>query len=143
MGTYYINVAAHIGEPSDDDNGFTYHPSIKSILEQLPPGSYFTFRHTTQKNVTKIIRYLNPKNVTRPDLIPRKVVEIAWPEISKSKDMINKSIDEGRFLDCLKMAEFIPVFKKADNLKKEIVDLSVYYLKIKKKLENTIQLGPF
>ena len=33
--------------------------------------------------------------------------------------MINKSIDGGIFPDCLKMAEVIPVYKKADKLKKE------------------------
>ena len=43
-------------------------------------------------------------------------MKIAGPEISKS---INKSIDGGIFPDCLKMAEVIPVYKKADNLKKE------------------------
>ena len=46
MNTYYINVAAHIGEPSDNENGYIDHPSIKSISEKLPPGSNFTFRHT-------------------------------------------------------------------------------------------------
>ena len=34
--------------------------------------------------------------------------------------MINKSIDGGIFLDCLKMAEVIPVYKEADNLEKKI-----------------------
>ena len=29
MNNYYINVAAHIGEPSDNENGYTDHPSIK------------------------------------------------------------------------------------------------------------------
>ena len=31
MNTYYINVAAHIGEPSDNENEYIDHPSIKSI----------------------------------------------------------------------------------------------------------------
>ena len=85
-------MAAHIGEPSDNENGYIDHPSIKSISEKLPPGSNFTFRHTTQKDVAKIKRYLNSKKATSPDLIPPKVVEIAGPEISKSiTDMINKS----------------------------------------------------
>ena len=70
--------------------------------------------------MTKIIRSLNPKKATGPDLIPPKVVKIAGPEISKSiTDMINKSIDGGIFPDCLKMAEVIPVYQKADNLKRE------------------------
>ena len=60
INIYYINVAAHIGEPSDNKNGYIDHPSIKSISENLPTGSNFTFRHTTQKYVTKIIRSLNP-----------------------------------------------------------------------------------
>ena len=51
-------MAAHIGEPSDNENGYIDHPSIKSISEKLPPGSNFPFRHTTQKDVTKIIRSL-------------------------------------------------------------------------------------
>ena len=120
MNTYYINVAAHIGEPSANKNEYIDHPSIKSISEKLPPGSNFTFRHTTLKYVTKIIRSLNPKRATSPDLIPPKVVKIAGPEISKSiTDMINKSIDGGIFPDCSKMAEVIPVYKKADSLKKE------------------------
>ena len=66
MNTYYINVAAHIGEPSDNENGYIDHPSIKSISEKLPPGLNFTFRHTIQKAVTKIIRSLNLKKSNRP-----------------------------------------------------------------------------
>ena len=120
MNTYYINVAAHKGEPSDNENGYIVHPSIKSISEKLPPGSNFTFRHTAQKDVTKIIRSLNPKIATGPDLIPPELVKIARPEISKSiTDMINKSIDGGIFPECLIMAEVIPVYNKAVNLKKE------------------------
>ena len=60
MNTYCIIVAAHIGEPSDNENRYIYHPSINSISEKLPPGSNFTFRHTTQKDVTTIRRSLNP-----------------------------------------------------------------------------------
>ena len=33
--------------------------------------------------------------------------------------MINKSIDGGIFPDCQKMAEVIPVYKKAGNIKKK------------------------
>ena len=70
--------------------------------------------------MTKIIRSLNPKNATGPDIIPPTVVKIAGPEISKSiTDMINKSIYGGTFPDCVKLAEVIPVCKKADNRKKE------------------------
>ena len=70
--------------------------------------------------MTKNIRSLNPQKETGPDLIPPKVVKIARPEVSQSiTDMINKSIDVGIFPDCLKMAEVIPIYKKADNLKKE------------------------
>ena len=70
-------MAAHIGEPSDNENGYNDHPSIKSISEKLPPGSNFTFRHTTQKDVTEIIRSLNPKRATGLDLNPPIVVKIA------------------------------------------------------------------
>ena len=45
INTYCIIVAAHIGEPSDNENRYIDHPSIKSISEKLPPGSNFTFRH--------------------------------------------------------------------------------------------------
>ena len=110
MNTYYINVAAHIGEPSDNENGYIDYRSINSISEKIPPRSNFTFRHTTQKDVTKIIRSLNPKK--QP-----KVVKIAGPK--SNTDMINKSIDGGIFPDCQKMAEVIQVYKKADNPKKE------------------------
>ena len=60
MNTYYINVVAHICDPSDNENGYTDHPSIKNI-SKLPPGSIYLFRHTTQKDVNKIIRSLNQK----------------------------------------------------------------------------------
>ena len=80
MNTYYINVAAHIGEPSEDKSGYTDHPSNKSISEKSP-GSNFTFKHTTQKYVTKVMRSLNPQKATGPDLVPPKlkIVKTAGP----------------------------------------------------------------
>ena len=55
--------------------------ALKAFQKKIPPGSNFTFRHTTQKDWTKIIRSLNPKKATCPDLIPPKVVKIAGHEI--------------------------------------------------------------
>ena len=129
MSTYYINVAAHIGEPSDNENGYIDHPSIKSISEKLPQESNLPFRHTTQEDVTEIIRYLNPRKATGPDLIPPKVVNIAGPEILKSiTDMINKSIDGGYFQTFKKWLRLYQSIRKLITLKKKISDLSVYYL---------------
>ena len=66
ISTYYINVAAHIGESSDDDNGYTDHPRIKSISEKLFPGSNIKFKNRTLKDVTKIRRSQNPQKNNRP-----------------------------------------------------------------------------
>ena len=96
------------------------HPSIKAIKNNLPPNSSVTFRHTTEGEITKMIKSLNPKKATGPDQIPPKLIKIARPQISNVlTGMINNAIDEGIFPDSLKRAQVTPVFKKADNLSKD------------------------
>ena len=55
--------------------------------------------------------------------------------------MINKSFDGGIFPDSLKMAEVIPVYKKADNLKKIIYTLLVLTEKYKKAIREHHSAG--
>ena len=67
-----------------------------------------------------MIKSLNPKKATGPDLIPPKLIKTARPQIANVlTGMINNAIDEGIFPDSLKRAQVTPVFKKADNLTKE------------------------
>ena len=61
MNNYYINVAAHIGNKTIKQDGFVDHPSIKAIKNNLAPNSSLAFRHTTEGEITKIIKSLNPK----------------------------------------------------------------------------------
>ena len=46
MNTYFIKVAAYIGNKTIKQTGFADLPSIKAIKKQF--GSSFTFRHTTE-----------------------------------------------------------------------------------------------
>ena len=120
MNNYYINVAAHIGNKTIKQDGFVDHPSIKAIKNNLAPNSSLTFRHTTEGEITKIIKSLNSKKATGPDQIPSKLIKIVRPQISNVlTGMINNAIDEEIFPDSLKRAQVTPVFKKADNLSKE------------------------
>ena len=120
MNNYYINVAAHIGNKTIKQDGFVDHPSIKAIKNNLAPNTSLTFRHTTEGEITKIIKLLNPKKATGPDQIPPKLIKIARPQISNVlTGMINNAINEGIFSDTLKRAQVTPVIKKADNLSKE------------------------
>ena len=120
MNNYYINVAAHIGNKTIKQDGFADHPSIKAVKNNLAPNSSLTFRHTTEGEITKIIKSLNPKKATGPDQIPPKLIKIARPQISNVlTGMISNAIDEGIFPDSLKRAQATPVYKKADNLSKE------------------------
>ena len=86
----------------------------------MAPNSSHTFRHTTEGEITKIIKSLNPKKSTGPDQIPPKLIKIARPQISNVlTGMINNALDEEIFPGSLKRAQVTPVFKKADNLSKE------------------------
>ena len=120
MNNHYINVAAHIGNKTIKQDGFVDHPNIKAIKNNLAPNSSLTLRHTTEGEITKIIKSLNPKKATGPDQIPPKLIKIARPQISNVlTGMINNAIDEGIFPGSLKRAQVAPVFKKADNLSTE------------------------
>ena len=120
MNTYYINVVAHIGNKTIKEDAFVDHPSIKAIKNNLAPNSSLTFRHTTEGEIIKIIKSLNPKKATGPDQIPPELIKIARPKISNVLTrMINNAIDKGIFPNSLKNAQVTSVFKKADNIYKE------------------------
>ena len=112
MNDYYINVAKDIGKNQNID--VTEHPSIIEI-EQHSEGNNFHFHHTTRKDLLKTLKTLNQKKATGCDQIPAKLLKHASLQIAPViSNILNKALDEGTFLNNLKKAEVVHVYKKSD-----------------------------
>ena len=80
---------------------------------KCPPSSFF-FGETDPEEINQLISELNQKTAVRKNDIAIKYYKIAKSVISPIiTKMINKSISQNFFLDGLKIAQVIPVFKKA------------------------------
>ena len=81
----------------------------------MPLGQEWSFQHTTEVEVVKIIKSLKNKNSSGYDSLTNRMLKKEQYAIAKLvKPLINESIDEGIFPTCLKTANVIPIFKKGD-----------------------------
>lgn len=142
---YYVNIASDLGANLDTQN-FDDHPSIKSIKENSNSGlNNLTFSATNCDEVAIIIKKLNPKKATGYDQIPARFVKAASGVIAPIlSNLINLSITQGVFPNCLKKAEVTPVYKKSDKLNKgnyrPVSILPVFSKIFEKVLEKQISL---
>ena len=81
----------------------------------MPQGEKWGFKHTTELEISAIIKNLANKNSSGPDLLSNKMLKMERYAFAKLlKPLINESLDRGLFPSMLKTANVIPVFKKGD-----------------------------
>ena len=101
---------------------FKKTPSILNIKKRKLD-SVFSFRKTTQEEVSKVIRNLNTKKSCQKSDTPTKIIKLN-PDIFSN--LIYKHftycVDKGGFLNDLKHAELFQYIRKI-NAKKKTIDL--------------------
>ena len=94
-------------------------PSILKIKKRKLD-SVFSFRKTTQEDVSKVIRDLNTKKSCQASDIPTKIIKLNSDIFSNLiYKHFNYCIDEGEFPNDLKHADIVPVYKKNNKCEKE------------------------
>ena len=122
-----------IGQPDlldvneDIDDVFLAHESHESVqyirqynmIDQNGNNTTFTFSHVTMNAVLKELRSINIRKTAGCDLIPGKLIKEGADFLCKPiQSLINKCIDTCTFLNALKLADVVPIFKKNDRLNK-------------------------
>ena len=122
MNDFYVNIASKIGGDIDVNqtsecntdfvtkrvNHFSDHPSVTDITNTMKTG-YFSFRHTTQTEVEKIMQSLDTKKATGPDRIPAKLIKPAAGTLSHQLTKVfNQCVDNNDFPSDAKLAKRQP-----------------------------------
>ena len=91
-------------------------PPGQETVNIIPKGNNWSFKHTSEIELVKIIKSLIPKNSCGPDLLSNRMLKMEPYIFARIlKPLINECIDVGFFPECLKSATLIPIFKKGDN----------------------------
>ena len=81
--------------------------------------THFSFEHTDESKVIKIINKFDSKKSTGVDKISVKLLKAGKEAlVTPITKFVNKSIDSCIFPDQLKRAQVTPIFKKKDHLDK-------------------------
>ena len=81
----------------------------------MPQGNLWSFKHTHEGEIVKIIKSLMNKNSSGPDSLTNRMLKKEPFLFARLlKPLINESLDEGVFPTELKTANIIPIFKKGD-----------------------------
>ncbi len=93
----------------------------------------FNFENIDEETVRKTIQTLPSKNSCRLDGISSKLIKIIEPAIIKPLSLlVNHVLNTGIFLDELKIAKVIPLFKKMIPHYIKIIDKFLYYQQLPK-----------
>ena len=132
MNNFYVYIATEIGgninldqnESSNKDyvskceRHFVDHSSVRNIVNNMEKCE-FTFRHTSASTVEKIVTNLDSKKATGCDRIParlRQTCPVASGISHHISAIFNQCVDTCTFPVDVKLAEVVPLYKKADNL---------------------------
>ena len=89
------------------------HRSILAILQELF-GKSFSFRIILKEDIEKKFFSLNDTKASQQLDIPTEMIEINVDVCCKNLySEFNKAIDLSQFRSCIKMTDFVPVYKKA------------------------------
>jgi len=90
-------------------------PQGHDTSDIMQTGPTWSFNHTTSTDLLKIIQTLKNKNSAGLDCLSNRMLKKEAYRFSVIlAPLINESIDQGIFPDCLKQANLIPIFKKGD-----------------------------
>ena len=85
--------------------------------------NYFVFKHTDDKKMAAVLKYLNSKKAKQENDIPIKLIKENIELFSYAfSRMFNFYIDETSFLNSLKMADITPFIKKMTRMIKTTID---------------------
>ena len=90
-------------------------PPSQDTSDVMPQGNNWSFNTVAEIDIAKIIGTLKSKNSCGSDLLSNRMIKAERFGFARLlKPLINASILEGSFPDCLKTAIVIPVFKKGN-----------------------------
>ena len=90
-------------------------PPSRDTSDVMPQGNNWSFNTVTEMDIAKLIGSLKNKNSCGSDLLSNRMIKAERFGFARLlKPLINASIMEGSFPNCLKAAIVIPVFKKGN-----------------------------
>ena len=130
LNNYFVNVTDELGifnwgnipqnclDITEEIKFFNYHPSIKTIKDKFKKSFSFKFEFVSAYKILRCINEIDIKKSSSGEISPA-IIKLAKKEILiPITNCINKCISTKSFPDELKVADFIPVFKKKDPNKK-------------------------
>ena len=88
------------------------HPSIKAIQDTFPVKKEFKIEEAKVEQINKILRNINSRKATGPDIIPPKIVKMSANIIDPHlTNIINSDLKRDPFSDSAKVASIPPIFK--------------------------------
>ena len=103
-------------------------PSYQSYLS-LSINHTFSFTPITTADLNVIIKRFDPKPTIGHDVISMKIVKLLEQNFTDALTLIiNQSLNSGVFLDSLKIAKILPIYKKVMILSLTIIDPFPYCL---------------
>ena len=113
FNTYFANanIGYNLASKMKKNSNTTYDDFLSN-----PSLSSFTFQPITEETIINIIDKLKSENSQSHDGLSSKHLKVIKHETSKAITLIvNQSLNTGIFLDKLKCAKVIPIYKKGDN----------------------------
>ena len=90
-------------------------PDGQDTSVSMPQGESWSLAKTNEQEIVKIINSLKNKNSTGFDCLSNRMLKREPHAFARLiVNLINTSIEEGSFPNCLKIAKIIPVYKKGD-----------------------------
>ena len=111
---------------------FVVHRSIDKIRKTYESNKKFSFQQVTKEHLQQVS--VDGFKATPADMLK---VTLDMIHLSLITKIINLSFENGCFPDDLKLAEVSPIFKKNDDLDKETIHLSVFYLMCQRSLRES------
>ena len=105
---YFINLAPNLASQIPTPN-----ISMEELLANAPtPSKTFSLKPVSLNGIRTIISSLEPKTSSGYDFLSNKLIKgLLETIVVPLQIIINKSITEGKFPDCLKLAKLIPLYK--------------------------------
>ena len=92
---------------------FENHPRIVEIKKNINIVETFTIKEATVSDINTLLKSVNTKKATGPDIIPPKLVKVSANVIdSHLCNIINKGLQNSSFPDAAKIASVRPIYKK-------------------------------
>jgi len=90
-------------------------PQSKDTCNVMEQGENWSFKKITELELVKVIGSMKSKNSCGPDLLSNRMIKAEKYRFAKIlKPLINDSIEQGVFPECLKSAIVIPIYKKGN-----------------------------